>query len=161
MVGIVQVRQIALTLLVCMIFLLIQYSFNRFLKGHFADLLAELPPSPPKNDEKWVSSITLREEESPIPVVPRSPMTPEPRYPAILPSLQLSTPSGTSPRSIRTTSSTPESKSPGLTPFQYMRRADVPGRPSTPSSKSSLRLKPNTSNLHRAITPPRPHAWRP
>lgn len=138
----------------------------RFLKGHFADLLAELPPSPPRNEEKWISSRSLREAGSPIPTVLSSPRTPEPRLSSTgLPSLQLSTPSGTSPRSIRTTSTTPDSKSPSsLTPFQYMRRADATVRPSTPSSKSSLRssLKANdTPTLHRAITPPRPHVWRP
>ncbi|GJJ07450.1 hypothetical protein Clacol_001652 [Clathrus columnatus] len=130
---------------------------SKFLKGHFADLLAELPPSPPRNEERWISSIILR-EESPVPFIPKSSMTPEPKVSALLPSLQLSTPSGTSPRSIRTTSTSPESKSPGLTPFQYMRRADAPIRPSTPTSKSPLRLKPNnTPHLHRAIAPPRPH----
>ena len=82
---------------------------------------------------------------------PNAPKTPEPRD-AYIPSFSLSTPGGTSPKSIKTNSS---SGSP-LTPLQFLRRADidVSSRPDTPS-----KTRPGISSV--LSTPIRQPAWRP
>ena len=130
--------------------------FPRFLRGHFVDLLAELPPSPPRNEERWINAATVREAMASPPMTVRSPATPEPKGQGSLPALQISTPNGTSPQSLKTSSS-PGGSSPGLTPFQFMRRADVGIRPGTPSPTKNPRSKPMTP----AVTPSRTNIWRP
>ncbi|KAF8491416.1 hypothetical protein JB92DRAFT_3006159 [Gautieria morchelliformis] len=129
---------------------------SKFLKGHFADLLAELPPSPPRSDERWINAATVHEAMGSPTITARSPTTPEPKGPALLPSLHISTPNGTSPQSIKSSSS-PGGGSPSLTPFQFMRRADAGLRPVTPSPTKSTRAKPTTPS----VTPARSNIWRP
>lgn len=137
-------------------FLLCSELSYRFLRGHFADLLAELPPSPPRNEERWISAATVREDMASSTTPAKSPTTPEAKGQVFLPSLQLSTPNGTSPQSLKTSSSS-GACSPNLTPFQFMRRADAGLRPVTPSPSKSPRTKPATP----AGTPSRTTIWRP
>ncbi|KAH8106169.1 hypothetical protein BXZ70DRAFT_886776 [Cristinia sonorae] len=104
-----------------------------FIKNHFADAFRLLPESPPRfgaREEKWINSTSLSQVAAEIPEPPR---TPEPKNP-YMPSFALSTPSGTSPRSIK-------SSSPGspLTALQFIRRADRESpllRPETPTRSS-------------------------
>jgi hypothetical protein len=110
---------------------------SKFIKDHFADLFHLIPESPPRlgtQEEKWINSTTLLEAPEITETPPPPPRTPEPKFP-FLPSFSLSTPSGQSPRSIK-------SASPGspLVPLQFIRRADLDpslARPSTPSKSSS------------------------
>ncbi|KAK0498555.1 hypothetical protein EDD18DRAFT_1104080 [Armillaria luteobubalina] len=135
---------------------------GRFIRSHFADsfrLLTESPPPMGHREEKWISSATLLEtpeiaevenENSP----PRPPRTPEP-YNSFLPSFALSTPSGKSPHSIK---SSPSSKGSPLTPLQFIRRADPETsylRPTTPSKPPASRSRT------KAYTPARNTIWRP
>ncbi|KAF8592354.1 hypothetical protein K439DRAFT_1400097 [Ramaria rubella] len=130
---------------------------SKFLRGHFADLLAELPPSPPRKEERWINAATVRESMGTPTVKIRESTTPEPKGQGQeLPTLQLSTPNGNSPQSLKTASS-PGGGSPGLTPFQFMRRADAGLRPVTPSPTKSTRPKPVTPG----VTPSRTNVWRP
>ncbi|KAI9001150.1 hypothetical protein BD414DRAFT_404342 [Trametes punicea] len=129
---------------------------SKFIKDHFADAFRLLPDaSPPRmgtREEKWISSASLTQAaENMAPPLP--PRTPEPKEGKI-PSFALSTPNGTSPKSIQ------GSPSPGspLHPLQFIRRADrdpVSYRPETPTRSSRTGI---TSVLH---TPIRQPAWRP
>ncbi|KII95825.1 hypothetical protein PLICRDRAFT_129845 [Plicaturopsis crispa FD-325 SS-3] len=134
---------------------------SKFIKDHFADQfrLVTDPQSPSRmgtREEKWISSATLLEAPEIIENPHTPPRTPEPTG---LPSFVLSTPSGQSPRSLR---STPSTGSP-LTPLQFMRRAeDAPGmRPVTPSRSprphSRARSPPVPSTPSRSINA----IWRP
>ncbi|KAI0347052.1 hypothetical protein BDW22DRAFT_1425131 [Trametopsis cervina] len=130
---------------------------SKFIKEHFADAfrVLPLPESPPprvgSGEEKWISSATLSKamsDKAQSPPLP--PSTPEPSMPFI-PSFALSTPSGTSPRSIKTSS-------PGspLHPIQFIRRAErelLASRPETPT-------KAPRSSSALSHTPRQP-AWRP
>lgn len=110
------------------------FSPRRFIKDHFADAFRLLPDaSPPQygsREEKWINSATLAQASENIsPAGP--PKTPEPQGP-YLPSFALSTPSGTSPQSIK------GSSSPGspLHALQFIRRAEMDSlsyRPETPA----------------------------
>ncbi|KIJ56659.1 hypothetical protein M422DRAFT_238274 [Sphaerobolus stellatus SS14] len=125
---------------------------SKFLKSHFSDLLAELSPSPPRNQERWLSASSVRDSMTPgseDATSVKEPATPESKFQGTLPSFQLSTPSGTSPQSIRTNTS-----SPGLTPLQYLRRAEPGLTPITPTK--AAKGKPLGQ-----ITPSRPNFWRP
>ncbi|KAI1792964.1 hypothetical protein LXA43DRAFT_301235 [Ganoderma leucocontextum] len=134
---------------------------SRFIKDHFADAfrLLSLPEnSPPRigsNEEKWITSSTLAQAAE-IASPPRPLKTPEPKGP-YLPSFALSTPSGKSPQSLKT------SPSPGspLHALQFIRRAemgDLSYRPETPtrSTRSGTTSVLNTPSRHY----PQP-AWRP
>ena len=134
--------------------------FLRFIKNHFSESFEALPESPPranKQEEKWISSMTLLEaaeitssdndRKSPSPASPR---TPEPKFPFV-PSFSLLTPSGQSTRSI---GSSPSTKGSPLTPMQFIRRAELDSallRPATPTKQ------PRGDNAH---TPPL-RLWRP
>ncbi|KAI0698913.1 hypothetical protein BC835DRAFT_628774 [Cytidiella melzeri] len=132
---------------------------SKFIKEHFADAFRVLPlpeSPPPKSraqEEKWVSSATLAQalsDKAQSPPLP--PQTPEPRLPFI-PSFALSTPSGTSPRTIK--SSSPGSPQ-ALHPIQFIRRAEresLTARPDTPSKGPR-----STSSLSNN---PRQPIWRP
>lgn len=133
---------------------LTRYILGRFIKEHFADAFRVLPESPPRmgaREEKWISSATL--QQSSIQEVlspPLHPSTPEP-HGSHIPSFALSTPTGTSPKSIK-------SSSPGspLQPIQFIRRAD----------RESPMLRTDTPTGTRPISvahnPKHPHpAWRP
>ena len=134
----------------------------RFIKDHFAESFQiTVPESPPRHggqERKWISSATLLEapeaENSP-PQLPPPPRTPERPFP-FMPSFSLMTPSGQSPRSLK---SSPSIHGSPLTPLQYIRRAEPDTstllRPVTPS-KTHLRSR--AINLH---TPSRPSVWRP
>ena len=121
----------------------------RFIKDHFADAFRLLPESPPRfgsREEKWINSSSLSQAVQ----IPEPPRTPEPKNPYI-PSFALSTPSGASPRSIK-------SSSPGspLTALQFIRRADRESpllRPETPTKSSRSTGVP--------ATPARVPVWRP
>ena len=134
----------------------------RFIKDHFAESFQiAVPESPPRHkgqEQKWISSATLLEapetENSP-PQPPPPPRTPERNFP-FMPSFSLMTPSGQSPRSLK---SSPSVHGSPLTPLQYIRRAE-------PDSSTLLRpVTPSKTHLHnRAInlhTPSRPSVWRP
>lgn len=127
----------------------------RFIHDHFAEsfrLAPESPPRPGAPEEKWISSATLLE----APELATPPRTPEPRLPFV-PSFALSTPTGQSPLSMK--SSSPSAKGSPLTPLQFIRRADVDAmlRPATPSKPPSLR--PRNSTAHTPNT--RNSIWRP
>ncbi|KAG7448998.1 uncharacterized protein BT62DRAFT_985409 [Guyanagaster necrorhizus] len=137
---------------------------SKFIRSHFADsfrLLTESPPPMGHREEKWISSATLLEtpelaeiENEPVLSRPHLPRTPEPHN-SFLPSFALSTPSGKSPHSIK---STPSSKGSPLTPLQFIRRADPETsylRPTTPSQPPASRLRT------KAYTPARNTIWRP
>jgi len=80
--------------------------------------------------EKWISSAVLAEMPENTNTSPARPMTPESK--PFIPALSLSTPSGRSPLSLG--SSSVHESPPGLTPLQFLRRADVdPVLPVTPS----------------------------
>ncbi|KAI6105497.1 hypothetical protein F5141DRAFT_1124057 [Pisolithus sp. B1] len=133
---------------------------SKFIKDHFADVFRIMPPESPSRfgsprfgsrEERWISSATLLEAPE---IITSPPRTPEPRV-NLIPSFILSTPSGNSPHSVK---STPSSGSP-LAPLQFLRRA-VPDstsiRPVTPS-------KPPTHHPRSSIpnTPARRTVWRP
>ncbi|KAI0356724.1 hypothetical protein OH77DRAFT_1520211 [Trametes cingulata] len=129
---------------------------SKFIKDHFADAFRLLPDaSPPRlgaREEKWISSASLAQAaENMTPPMP--PRTPEPKE-GYIPSFALSTPNGTSPKSLK------GSPSPGspLHALQFIRRAerDPPSyRPETPTRSSRSGI---TSVLN---TPARQPAWRP
>ncbi|KAF8076120.1 hypothetical protein FPV67DRAFT_1405975 [Lyophyllum atratum] len=137
---------------------------SKFIKDHFADtfrLLPESPPRPGAQEERWISSTTLLEAPAEVDSPPVPPRTPEPTMPFV-PSFSLSTPSGQSPRSMKSASNSPSAKgSPGLTPLQFMRRADMETilRPVTPSRPSTI-LRPR-STVPQTQTPARNSVWRP
>lgn len=122
---------------------------SRFIKDHFADAFRILPESPRlgSREEKWISSATLSQAAESIAL--SNPKTPEVAS-SHLPSFALSTPSGTSPKSIKTVSS------PGspLTPLQFLRRADRESP--VPRAETPTRPPRNT-----AAKPARPPVWRP
>ncbi|KZT20743.1 hypothetical protein NEOLEDRAFT_1140266 [Neolentinus lepideus HHB14362 ss-1] len=129
---------------------------SKFIKDHFADLFRLMPESPPgtttAREEKWISSRTLLDNAGDS---YRS-QTPELKDPP-LPTFALSTPSGKSPHSIKSTSSSGGSP---LTPLQFMRRAEGIERPVTPTKPPpsvvrKRKLIPNTPS--RAPAP----VWRP
>ena len=129
----------------------------RFIKDHFADAFRLLPDaSPPRlasREEKWISSTSLAQAAE-IMTPPMPPRTPEPKD-GFIPSFALSTPNGTSPKSMK------GSPSPGspLHALQFIRRAErdpASYRPETPTRSS--RSTGMTSVLH---TPVRQPAWRP
>ncbi|KAH8830682.1 hypothetical protein DL96DRAFT_1813693 [Flagelloscypha sp. PMI_526] len=143
---------------------------SKFIHNHFADsfrIVGESPPrfGGPSREEKWISSATLLQDqpstilESP----PEPPKTPEPSSRRI-PSFSISSPSGASPRSLRSTPSSHGSPSTSnLTALQFMRRADDAElssgplgllRPATPTRQTRARASvPNTPN--------RNSIWRP
>ncbi|GLB33542.1 putative growth-arrest-specific protein [Lyophyllum shimeji] len=137
---------------------------SKFIKDHFADSFRLLPDSPPRpgaQEEKWISSATLLETPAEVGSPPAPPRTPEPTVPFV-PSFSLSTPTGQSPRSLNSPSNSPSAKgSPGLTPLQFIRRADMETilRPVTPSRPSSALRPRNTAA--QAPTPARNSVWRP
>jgi len=128
---------------------------SKFIKDHFAESFQIAVPESPRHggqEQRWISSATLLEapelENFPPPPPPR---TPDPTF--AMPSFSLMTPSGQSPRSLK---SSPSIHGSPLTPLQYIRRAEPDNallRPVTPS-KTSLRSRP----IH---TPSRPSVWRP
>ncbi|KAI0366385.1 hypothetical protein BV20DRAFT_652811 [Pilatotrama ljubarskyi] len=129
---------------------------SKFIKDHFADAFRLLPDaSPPRmgaREEKWISSASLAQAVEHL-TPPRPPQTPEPKE-GYIPSFALSTPNGTSPKSLK------GSPSPGspLHALQFIRRAerDPPSyRPETPTRSSRSGM---TSVLN---TPARQPAWRP
>ncbi|KAK0206318.1 hypothetical protein DFS33DRAFT_578831 [Desarmillaria ectypa] len=137
---------------------------SKFIRSHFADsfrLLTESPPPMGHREEKWISSATLLEAPELAEVgnetvfsPPLPPRTPEPHN-SFLPSFALSTPSGKSPHSIK---STPSSKGSPLTPLQFMRRAD----PETSYLRPTTPFKPSASHSRtKAYTPSRNTVWRP
>lgn len=135
-------------------------SHSRFITNHFADSFRLLTASPfqtSTREERWISSATLLEAPEASDTPPMPPRTPEPR-PPFLPSFSISTPSGKSPHSVK---STPSSKGSPLTPLQFMRRAEPETpllRPDTPSKPSTAR----TRNMNMAMnTPNRNSVWRP
>ncbi|KAG5646454.1 hypothetical protein DXG03_003504 [Asterophora parasitica] len=136
---------------------------SKFIKDHFADsfrLLPESPPRPGASEEKWISSATLLEPPMETDSPPAPPRTPEPTMPFV-PTFALSTPSGQSPRSMKSASNSPSAKGSPLTPLQFMRRADVDAflRPVTPSKPAStLRPRVTTTQTH---TSNRNSIWRP
>ena len=126
---------------------------TRFIKDHFADVFRLLPTLPEggvamgSTEEQWISSTTLLEANE-TPETPEAAgrllKTPEPKH--ISPTINLSTPSGKSPHSIRSSSG---GGSP-LAGLQFMRRAEGLQRPVTPSKSPTLRtgqtvLKANPS----------------
>ncbi|KAL0949906.1 hypothetical protein HGRIS_009934 [Hohenbuehelia grisea] len=132
---------------------------SKFIRDHFADSFRLLPESPHRHqgaqEEKWISSTTLLEktQTNDTPLTP--PRTPEPRFPFV-PSFALSTPSGGSPHSVK---SSPSTKGSPLTPLQFMRRAEPEApflRPSTPTKASGSRTKRTMPP-----TPARNSIWRP
>ncbi|TFK27034.1 hypothetical protein FA15DRAFT_666767 [Coprinopsis marcescibilis] len=134
---------------------------SKFIQNHFADSFRILPPdSPPRlpakyQEEKWISSALLLETIDNPASPPLPPRTPEPTMPFV-PTFALSTPSGQSPRSILSSGSPPASGSPGLTPLQFIRRAEPDPnfiRPGTPSKAPARARIP-------ALTP-RGAVWRP
>ncbi|KAF9534910.1 hypothetical protein CPB83DRAFT_843135 [Crepidotus variabilis] len=109
---------------------------SKFIKDHFADSFRIMPESPPRQgtqEGKWISSSTLLEGRDDDTTPPAAPRTPEPTLPYV-PTFSLLTPSGQSPRSLK---SSPSAQGSPLTPLQFMRRADpelsTHLRPSTPS----------------------------
>lgn len=140
--------------------LILTPSPTSFIKTHFADQFRFMPvESPPRptvgQEEKWISSSTLLPPADITVSPPKAPRTPEPKGP-FLPSFSLMTPSGQSPRSLKSTSST---GSP-LTPLQFMRRVEQysPGglRPASPSRAPTGRPRHSAPN-----TPSRNPLWRP
>ncbi|KAI0035685.1 hypothetical protein K488DRAFT_23218, partial [Vararia minispora EC-137] len=129
---------------------------SKFIQTHFADsfrLLPDTTMSFGSREEKWISSATLMEAPEIVASPPRPPKTPEPSG---IPSFALSTPSGRSPHSIK---SSPSSGSP-LTPLQFMRRADmdsIGARPSTPSKTSTMRPRQLPIGTPRVPAP----VWKP
>ncbi|KAH9943020.1 uncharacterized protein BXZ73DRAFT_40145 [Epithele typhae] len=135
---------------------------SRFIRDHFADsfrLLPELsPPHIGQREERWISSSTLAQAVDNRGSSMSPPKTPEPKMP-FLPSFALVTPSGTSPKTIKTP---PSSGSP-LTALQFMRRADMENasyRPETPtrSTRSGTSSVMSTPSRHHPHPAP---AWRP
>lgn len=136
-------------------------SAPRFIMTHFADMFRLFPVENDSQNlgsrqEKWISSKALLDAAEIVPgSPPRAPYTPDPRGTPPLPSFALSTPSGRSPQSLK---STPSPGSSPLTPMQFIRRVDGEVvspllRPTTPARPpSSLRSVRNT---------PRTHSWRP
>ncbi|KAF9028472.1 hypothetical protein BDZ89DRAFT_1066120 [Hymenopellis radicata] len=131
---------------------------SKFIRGHFADSFRLLTESPQigTREERWISAATLMEapengDSSGSP--PHPPRTPEPTGP-YLPSFAISTPSGNSPHSLK---STPSSNGSPLTPLQFLRRAD----PETPFLRPSTPSKPSTSRARTVPTPSRNSIWRP
>ncbi|KAJ2984847.1 hypothetical protein NUW54_g10357 [Trametes sanguinea] len=129
---------------------------SKFIKDHFADAFRLLPDaSPPRlgaREEKWISSASLAQAAETL-TPPRPPRTPEPKE-GMIPSFALSTPNGTSPKSIK---GSPGSGSP-LHALQFIRRAERDPstyRPETPTRSSRSGI---TSVLN---TPARQPAWRP
>ncbi|KAH9939908.1 hypothetical protein B0H21DRAFT_755749 [Amylocystis lapponica] len=134
---------------------------SKFIKEHFADAFRLLPESPPhfgspsrlgSREEQWISSATLSQAAEMI-ASPTPPRTPEPNLPFI-PSFALSTPSGKSPQSLK---STPSPGSP-LTAMQFFRRVDRESpsvRPETPSRSSHPGISPVLNSSARQP------AWRP
>ncbi|KAI0786409.1 hypothetical protein C8Q75DRAFT_771636 [Abortiporus biennis] len=138
---------------------------SKFIKDHFADAFRLLPESPPRarvREEKWISSATLSQameemEKSEADTSYEPPRTPEPLSPFI-PSLALSTPSGRSPRSIK---SSPSVNGSPLTALQFIRRADRESpslRPETPTKSTRSVASSIMSTTPASLRQP---VWRP
>ncbi|KAJ7667745.1 hypothetical protein DFH06DRAFT_1183443 [Mycena polygramma] len=140
---------------------------SKFIKDHFADsfrLFEDSPPRPGAGEAKWISSATLLEAAEPD-TPPRSPRTPEPRG-STMPSFSLLTPTGKSPQSLKSSPSNKGSPlSQGLTPLQFMRRAEPDAVPlqASPSKSTTLNHQRTrtTSSIHNTNTPARNSIWRP
>ncbi|KAJ6510065.1 hypothetical protein C8R47DRAFT_1096629 [Mycena vitilis] len=140
---------------------------SKFIKDHFADsfrLFEDSPPRPGAGEAKWISSATLLEAAEPD-TPPQSPRTPEPRG-STVPSFSLLTPTGKSPQSLKSSPSNKGSPlSQGLTPLQFMRRAEPDAVPlqASPSKSTTLNHQRTrtTSSIHNANTPARNSIWRP
>ncbi|OJT07346.1 hypothetical protein TRAPUB_1812 [Trametes pubescens] len=131
---------------------------SKFIKDHFADAFRLLPDSSPPRmgtrEEKWITSASLAQAVEHL-TPPRPPRTPEPKE-GYIPSFAISTPNGTSPKSLH------GSPSPGspLHALQFIRRAerDTPSyRPETPTRSS------RSTGVSSVLSSPsgRQPAWRP
>jgi hypothetical protein len=146
-------------------FLSLKRKRRRFIQTHFADMFRLLPEPMPylgSREEKWISSSTLLEAPELLSTPLHTPKTPEPGSGgASFPSFALSTPSGRSPQSIRTHSS---SGSP-LAALQFLRRVDGEDsffRPSTPSKGPTLRSQRRASLPFAPMrSPNRLPVWKP
>lgn len=132
--------------------------YDRFIKDHFADAFRLLPDSSPPRmgtrEEKWITSASLAQAVEHL-TPPRPPRTPEPKE-GYIPSFAISTPNGTSPKSLH------GSPSPGspLHALQFIRRAEreAPSyRPETPTRSS------RSTGVSSVLSTPsgRQPAWRP
>ncbi|KAJ7283912.1 hypothetical protein C8J57DRAFT_1171877 [Mycena rebaudengoi] len=127
---------------------------SKFIKDHFADsfrLFSESPPRPGAGEAKWISSTTLLEAAEPD-TPPQPPRTPEPS--GHVPSFSLSTPTGNSPHSLK---SSPSNNGSPLTPLQFIRRADPAAVPLHLASPSKSHIRTRTTST----TPARNAVWRP
>ncbi|KAL6306770.1 hypothetical protein BKA93DRAFT_728696 [Sparassis latifolia] len=140
---------------------------SKFIKDHFADafrILPESPPRPPRasvgsRDEKWVNSATFSQAvDNMFPYQP--PGTPLPNL-SFIPSFALSTPGGSSPKSIR--SASPPSTGSPLTALQFFRRAgrDSPSLRAESPSRSSRSMMSSMSSVLNTPASSRPSVWRP
>ena len=131
---------------------------HRFIKDHFAESFQIAAPESPRHggqEQKWISSATLLEaSESGHSPPPPPPKTPEPTFP-FMPSFSLMTPSGQSPRSLK---SSPSAHGSPLTPLQYIRRAEPDNTLLRPATPSKTPVRSRITNPH---LPSRPFVWRP
>lgn len=135
---------------------------SKFISEHFADsfrVLEASPPRPGQLEERWISSATLLEAAEITDMPMRSPQTPEPGE---LPSFAIVSPGAHSPRSLKSSPGSGHG-SPGLTPLQFIRRADpeaspLPLRPATPTRSTSTM---HTRMRSPGYTPSRSSVWRP
>lgn len=145
-------------------------SLEKFIQLHFADQFRILPESPPRHNsirnqqEKWISSATLLENQGSPKTPPRAPRTPEPGEMS-MPKFAFSPPKGVkSPHSLK---GTPGPGSPGspLAALQFMRRADqsdvTVARPSTPTKPGPSRGRQTTPALTNNQPLVRSTTWRP
>lgn len=134
-----------------------QSHFLRFIQDHFAESFRIAPESPPRaggQEERWISSASLLEARGSN-ILQTPPRTPEPILPFV-PSFSLMTPGGQSPRSLK---SSPSNKgSPGLTPLQFIRRAEPDLTLLRPTTPSKAPLRPRVPN---PSTHSRNSVWRP
>ncbi|KAI5894093.1 uncharacterized protein SCHCODRAFT_02623709 [Schizophyllum commune H4-8] len=139
---------------------------SKFISEHFADsfrVLETSPPRPGQAEEKWISSATLLEAAEITDRPLRSPHTPEPGE---LPSFAIVSPDAHSPRSLKSSpGSSRGNGSPGLTPLQFLRRADpeaspLPLRPATPT-RSTASTVHSRMRSPGGYTPNRNSVWRP
>ncbi|KAF7331845.1 Growth arrest-specific 2-like [Mycena kentingensis (nom. inval.)] len=134
---------------------------SKFIQNHFADsfrLFEDSPPRPGAAEPKWISSATLLETAETVETgshgtPPQTPRTPEPRH---VPTFSLITPTGNSPQSLKSASSTHGSP---LTPLQFMRRAEPDSVPAPTASPSKSHIRTRTTSTIK--TPARNSIWRP